>query len=126
MSKFYEVPGTGLRVELGSGERVLFTNRQWAVTNKVIEELHPPGCGYWLGRHDQVWESIGHFPLQHMAEKPWCDLDAFIEAWLVTMIAWNVSVDPKQVATAISRARRQRKTWGWPDGPMSESQEIRV
>jgi len=61
-----------------------------------------------------------------MAEKPWCDLDAFIEAWLVTMIAWNVSVDPKQVATAISRARRQRKTWGWPDGPMSESQEIRV
>jgi len=61
--------------DLLEGERELWRNSQWRVTNLALEEV-PGGSGYWIAAtdvHDQMWPD-------HMSRKQWVDYHKFMQA----------------------------------------------
>jgi hypothetical protein len=43
-----------------------------------------------------------------MAEKLWCDLDAFIEAWLFALLHCGLKLKAAEIGAVIERARAER------------------
>ena len=43
-----------------------------------------------------------------MAEKLWCDLDAFIEAWLFALVRCSLKLKAAEIGAVIERARAER------------------
>ena len=135
----YETPWKDpKRLGLPRRTQILFANRQWAVTPDAIVEHHAPkyygDCRYHVLRKDcpDGWlteRPAGAYSLlDHMAEKEWVDLDAFIEAWLIALKFWDVSVDPMKIAVAVDRAHKARWREGLDERPVSPTppSEIKV
>ncbi|KQT03193.1 MULTISPECIES: hypothetical protein [unclassified Rhizobium] len=58
------------------GEVVLWSNKQWRVTNLVLEQVPEDGGWYYIyasDLHRDMWPD-------HMREKGWVDFSSFMEA----------------------------------------------
>src|SRR3954453_12317394 len=73
-------------------DRTHFENEDWAVMDSGLEHKR---TGYFIAsdeiasrRSDGLWS----WPL-HMAEKTWCDMPTFMEAFTCAASVFNVSVD---------------------------------
>jgi hypothetical protein len=98
-------------IELRPRERVLFQNREWAVTTRTVKCIGDGKPDYWF-RLERADEGFGGkfgliWPV-HMAEKLWCDLDAFIEAWLFALLHCGLKLKAAEIGAVIERARTER------------------
>ena len=98
-------------IELRPRERVLFQNREWAVTTRAVKCIGDGKPDYWF-RLERADEGFGGkfgliWPV-HMAEKLWCDLDAFIEAWLFALLHCGLKLKAAEIGAVIERARVER------------------
>jgi hypothetical protein len=98
-------------IELRPRKRVLFQNREWAVTTRVVECIGDgkPDYRFRLERADEGFgDKFGLIWPVHMAEKLWCDLDAFIEAWLFALVRCSLKLKAAEIGAVIERARAER------------------
>jgi hypothetical protein len=85
----------------------VYRNRQWVVSDKGI--LSVTGVNgsyeYWIqkGRLKENWP-------EHMSEKRWVNVDAFIEAYLVACVAHGVKIP--DIAERIAQARWNQSNRG--------------
>jgi hypothetical protein len=57
--------------------KILWKGRQWAVTTYGLEER----AGQYHVQKSRLWKDEANYGwVQHMSEKPWCDLADFTEA----------------------------------------------
>ena len=100
-----------MRSSCARGSWVLFQNREWAVTNRVVECIGDgkPDYRFRLERADEgIGDKFGLIWPVHMAEKLWCDLDAFIEAWLFALVHCSLKLKAAEIGAVIERARAER------------------
>jgi hypothetical protein len=100
-----------VRSSCARGSWVLFQNREWAVTNRVVECIGDgkPDYRFRLERADEGFgDKFGLIWPVHMAEKLWCDLDAFIEAWLFALVHCSLKLKAAEIGAVIERARAER------------------
>jgi hypothetical protein len=84
----------------------LFANRQWRVTDYGIESVHPPAPDYFV---EKSRLSELDWP-EHMAEKTWVDIEAFIEAYEKALELhkgqYSGTITPEKLTASIKEARR--------------------
>jgi hypothetical protein len=88
------------------GERELFRNRQWIVTTHSVETIDQ-SLDYWFAikRADNITPEPFGWPV-HMADKEWCDIDAFCEAWLVALTVLGIKTEKAGAVIARAKAKR--------------------
>jgi hypothetical protein len=81
------------------------------VTTRAVKCIGDGKLDYWF-RLERADEGFGGkfgliWPV-HMAEKLWCDLDAFIEAWLFALLHCGLKLKAAEIGAVIERARAER------------------
>jgi hypothetical protein len=74
-------------------ERTLFENEDWVVLENGLEHKR---TGYFIAREEMASrrsDDLWSWPL-HMAEKSWCSLPAFTEAFTCAATIYGIAVDP--------------------------------
>jgi hypothetical protein len=97
--------------------KVLFQNRQWAVTDYGVESVKPaPSYNFTAERLVETADyGAGDLYswLVHMAEKTWVDIEAFIEAFTKALELhankYSPRVDPDLLLKSLTQARREAK-----------------
>jgi hypothetical protein len=101
--------------EDGKTSKLLYKNRQWAVTDYGVESLKSQP--YYHFDKTRLLESTDYgsgelydWPV-HMAEKTWVDLEAFIEVWrkALEMHGYADKVDQPMLESSLTRARKEAK-----------------
>lgn len=99
-----------LHEEDGQTSKLLYKNRQWAVTDYGVESLK--SAPYYHFAKSRLLESTDFgsgemydWPI-HMAEKTWVDFDAFVEVFLKAIEIHAAKVDEVMLQKSIERARR--------------------
>jgi hypothetical protein len=91
---------------------ILFENEEWTVTESGLEHRHTeyfiPRDEIGIRRADGLWS----WPL-HMAEKSWCAVPAFMEAFSCAVGAYGMPADT-DLAQSFHIARREIATCGSP------------
>lgn len=85
----------------------LFVNDQWRVTDYGIEAVYPPApVAYHIAKSrlsELDW-------LEHMAEKPWVNIEAFIEAYEKALEIhkgqYTATITDAQLSDLKAKARR--------------------
>ena len=91
-----------------SGEREFYRNRQWAVTADGLTgpndyRIEPNRLHKGLDSGRLGW-------VEHLAEKGWVDLDAFIEAYLIACVVFGVKSE--YIGKQVCRGRNKRTRSG--------------
>lgn len=97
----------------GKTSKLLYKNRQWAVTDYGVESLR--SAPYYPFDKTRLLESTDFgsgemydWPI-HMAEKTWVDIEAFIEVFLkaIDLHGYKGKVDAAMLEKSIERSRRE-------------------
>lgn len=90
----------------------IFQNRQWRVTENGIESRRRVPT-YVVPAEQLLLDLHGHYYWpEHMAEKSWVAMDAFLEAFVAALQALHPGFDKHSLETAIAMAaaRQTSKT----------------
>jgi hypothetical protein len=101
-------------------EATLFQNEEWTVTEIGLEHEQ---TGYFIARDEiasRRTDGLWSWPL-HMAEKNWCSVPAFMEAFSCAVAAYGVTADA-DLAQSFQVARREIATGPEPK-PHSAGEE---
>jgi hypothetical protein len=84
----------------------LFVNDQWRVTDYGIEAVYPPAPDYHIAK-----ARLSELDrLEHMAEKPWVNIEAFIEAYEKALEIhkgqYTATITDAQLSDLKAKARR--------------------
>lgn len=97
---------------------ILYRNHQWMVQKEPkgefiveVNERDPEDTegGYWIRARDLGFDL--HFPILHVSEKTWVDIDAFELAVLHAIAIFNIKAD-YSVAEKFAQARNARRNSG--------------
>ena len=98
---------------------LVFENEEWLVTESGLEHKH---TGYSIDRErvaDRRSDGLWLWPL-HMAEKQWCALAPFTEAFTCAAALYEIKLDT-DLAQSFKAARCE--IVGWPEGPAKPARE---
>jgi hypothetical protein len=101
-------------------DATLFRNEEWTVTQGGLEH---EVTGYFIARDEigsRRTDGLWSWPL-HMAEKSWCSVPAFMEAFSCAVAAYGVAADA-DLAQSFQVARREIAT-GLAPRPLSTGDE---
>lgn len=88
---------------LHDGERELWRNDAWRVTNFVLEEIADPtlaGPPYWIALTDLQYRGW----LRHVCEKSWVDPTKFVEAYRKAVEIAGFTPDETEICEALANA----------------------
>jgi hypothetical protein len=85
----------------------IFQNRQWRVTENGIESRRRVPT-YVVPAEQLLLDLHGHYYWpEHMAEKSWVAMDAFLEAFVAALNALHPDFDKVWLKRAIEQAKRR-------------------
>ena len=101
----------GIEMAAMAQEQLVFENEEWLVTAGGLEHKE---TGYYIDRDrlsDRRSDGLWSWPL-HMAEKRWCTLAPFTEAFTCAAAVYEIALDT-DFAKSFKAARCE--VVGWPD-----------
>jgi hypothetical protein len=99
----------GRRMTVIAEDRLVFENEEWLVT---AEGLEHKGTGYFIDREslsNRRGDGLWSWPL-HMAEKRWCSLAPFTEAFTCAASVYEIRLDA-ELARSFNAARCEVAAW---------------